>query len=218
MGHPATRFCVVGAGRRRRGDRRPAGRGGLPHRGAGPRRHARRRCAPTAGACVRADGPVAGTGGRRTTTRRELGEQDVVVLAVKAHALPGARADAGAADRTATPWWCRRSTACRGGSSTASAARSTACGCARSTRTGRWRPRSRPTRVIGCVVHLSASVAGPGHAVLHAGDGLILGEPAGGAERPAGGRRRRALRQAGLRRHGVRRGSSTTSGTSCGAT
>jgi 2-dehydropantoate 2-reductase len=35
-------------------------------------------------------------------------------------------------------------------------------------------------RVLGCVVHLSASVEEPGLARHHAGDGLILGEPAGG--------------------------------------
>jgi 2-dehydropantoate 2-reductase len=37
------------------------------------------------------------------------------------------------------------------------------------------------SRVVGCVVHLNASVAEPGVAVHHAGDELIVGEPAGGA-------------------------------------
>ncbi|HUO91412.1 MAG TPA: 2-dehydropantoate 2-reductase [Rhizomicrobium sp.] len=36
-----------------------------------------------------------------------------------------------------------------------------------------------PSRVIGCVVHASASLAGPGHAVHTNGNRLIIGEPNG---------------------------------------
>ena len=38
-----------------------------------------------------------------------------------------------------------------------------------------------PSRVVGCVVHLNASVVEPGLVVHHAGDELVVGEPAGGA-------------------------------------
>jgi 2-dehydropantoate 2-reductase len=38
-----------------------------------------------------------------------------------------------------------------------------------------------PERVIGCVVHASSSVAEPGHVVHKMGNGLIVGEPSGGA-------------------------------------
>ena len=54
------------------------------------------------------------------TIRRTLGEQDVVIIAVKAPALPALASDARAADRAAKRSSCRCSTACRGGSSTAS--------------------------------------------------------------------------------------------------
>src|SRR5450830_1752297 len=38
-----------------------------------------------------------------------------------------------------------------------------------------------PAQVIGCVVHASCSLNGPGHVKHHFGNGLIIGEPAGGS-------------------------------------
>jgi 2-dehydropantoate 2-reductase len=54
------------------------------------------------------------------------------------------------------------------------------------------------SRVVGCVVHLNASVAEPGLAVHHAGDELIVGDAAGGAE-PRAETVADLLRGAGLR-------------------
>jgi 2-dehydropantoate 2-reductase len=101
-----------------------------------------------------------------------LGEQDVVILTVKAPALP-ALAPALAPllgphtvvvpALNGVPWWFfadrTLSSVDPGGVVGAALDRS---------------------RVIGCVVHLSAAVTAPGEAVLGAGNGLILGEPDGG--------------------------------------
>jgi 2-dehydropantoate 2-reductase len=103
----------------------------------------------------------------------DLGEQDVVILTVKAHALPGlapALKPLLGPDTVVVPalngvpWWFFPDRALRSvdpdGTIAATIDRS---------------------RVIGCVVHLSAAVTAPGEAALAAGNGLILGEPDGGA-------------------------------------
>jgi 2-dehydropantoate 2-reductase len=108
----------------------------------------------------------------------ELGPQDVVVLAVKAHALPALAPTLGPLIGPGTvvlpaingvPWWFfdglggeydgLRLAAVDPGGVIAAAI---------------------PTdRVVGCVVHLSASAPEPGRAVHRAGDGLMIGEPSG---------------------------------------
>ncbi|GAA4712851.1 2-dehydropantoate 2-reductase [Phytohabitans rumicis] len=112
----------------------------------------------------------------------ELGEQDVVVLTVKAHALPALAPALGpliGADTVVVPaingvpWWFfdgiggpfdgLRLRAVDPDGSVAAAI---------------------PTaNLAGCVVHLSASVVEPGLARHHAGNGLILGEPRGGTSK-----------------------------------
>jgi 2-dehydropantoate 2-reductase len=101
-----------------------------------------------------------------------LGEQDVVILTVKAHALPTlapALAPLLGPDTVVVPalngvpWWFfadrRIESVDPGGVVSAALDRA---------------------RVVGCVVHLSAAVTAPGTAVLMAGNGLIIGEPHGG--------------------------------------
>ncbi|MFG2041050.1 2-dehydropantoate 2-reductase [Dactylosporangium sp. NPDC048998] len=102
----------------------------------------------------------------------DLGEQDVVILTVKAHALPAlapALKPLLGPDTVVipalngVPWWFFPDRTLRSvdphGTVGATLDRS---------------------RVVGCVVHLSAAVTAPGEAVLTAGNGLILGEPDGG--------------------------------------
>ncbi|GAA4260278.1 2-dehydropantoate 2-reductase [Dactylosporangium darangshiense] len=102
----------------------------------------------------------------------DLGEQDVVILTVKAHALPGLApalepllgpGTVVVPALNGVPWWFFPDRALRSvdpdGTIAATIDRS---------------------RVIGCVVHLSAAVTAPGEAALAAGNGLILGEPDGG--------------------------------------
>jgi 2-dehydropantoate 2-reductase len=101
-----------------------------------------------------------------------LGPQDVVFLTVKAHALPDLAPRLGPLLGPETivvpalngvPWWFLGDRRLRSVDPTGSIA------------------AAIPARaVLGCVVHLSASVPAPGEVVLRAGDGLILGEPAGG--------------------------------------
>ncbi|GAA2380052.1 2-dehydropantoate 2-reductase [Dactylosporangium salmoneum] len=101
-----------------------------------------------------------------------LGEQDVVILTVKAHALPALAPSLRpllgpdtvvVPALNGVPWWFFPDRSLRSvdpdGTVAATIARS---------------------RVIGCVVHLSAAVTAPGQAALVAGNGLILGEPDGG--------------------------------------
>jgi 2-dehydropantoate 2-reductase len=125
------------------------------------------------------DGPVTGPVHADDDPAR-LGEQDVLVLATKAHALPALASTLAPLLGPQTvvvpaingvPWWFfdglggpfdglrLRSVDPRGSLAAAIPTR----------------------RVVGCVVHVSASVAEPGQAVLHAGNGLIVGEPAGGS-------------------------------------
>lgn len=137
-------------------------------------------------------GPVAAA-----ADARDLGRHEVVVLAVKAHALPDL------APRLApllgpgtvvlpamngVPWWFFDGLGGRhdGLKLRAVDPQGTIA-------------HALPTsHVLGCVVHLSAGAPEPGLAVQHAGDELIVGEPAGGSsERLA--RMAQLLRDAGFR-------------------
>ena len=109
----------------------------------------------------------------------ELGEQDLVVLTVKAHALPGLAPRLGmlfGRDTIAlpaingVPWWFFDGL---GGTFDGLRLRAV-------DPHGSVTDAIETARVLGCVVHLSASVREPGHSVCGAGNGLIVGEPGGG--------------------------------------
>jgi 2-dehydropantoate 2-reductase len=109
----------------------------------------------------------------------DLGEQDLVVLAVKGQSL------AGVAESVATllgketailsamngvPWWFFHGLpGARAATSLSSVDPD-----------GRVSQAMPPARVLGGVVHASCSVQTPGCAVHKSGNGLIIGEPAGG--------------------------------------
>jgi 2-dehydropantoate 2-reductase len=116
---------------------------------------------------------------RATARADDLGTQDLVVVAVKAPSLPAVAAQVGAllhaqsvvlVAMNGVPWWFFDHV--RGpcaGLRLASVDAGDVIRAAIAT-----------PHVIGCVVHLSASTVAPG-VVLHGkGDGLIIGEPAGG--------------------------------------
>jgi 2-dehydropantoate 2-reductase len=127
----------------------------------------------------------------------ELGEQDVVILAVKAQSLPGALPNivpllgpqtAVLSTLNGVPWWffdgfggpcagCHLDSVDPGGL-VASAI-----------------PVSR---VIGGTVHLSASSPEPGVVRRYSGNGLIIGEPSGGDSSPRVSGLAAVLREAGL--------------------
>ena len=148
---------------------------------------------------------------------RELGPQDLVVVAVKGPAL------ASVADVVApllgpdtivltamngVPWWFFDGF---GGAYAGMRLDSVDPG-------GRIAAAIPGAHVIGCVVHVACSTPEPG-LVRHAvGKRLIIGEPRGGESTPRLERSPALLRAAGVRRRGRRRASSATSGTSCGAT
>jgi 2-dehydropantoate 2-reductase len=109
---------------------------------------------------------------------KALGGQDLVVIAVKGPALPAvapAVAQLCHADTAVLPamngvcWWFTEGLE----------------GPLAGTRLAAADPDGRiaeaipPARVIGCVVHSSCSLEGPGHAVLTGGNRLIIGEPKG---------------------------------------
>ncbi|MDQ7908669.1 2-dehydropantoate 2-reductase [Phytohabitans sp. ZYX-F-186] len=109
-----------------------------------------------------------------------LGPQDVVLLAVKAHALPGLAPTLGPLIGPETtvvpaingvPWWFFDGI---GGEFEGLRLRAV-------DPDGAVAAAIPTARVVGCVVHLSASVEEPGVSRHYAGDGLILGEPAGGS-------------------------------------
>jgi 2-dehydropantoate 2-reductase len=107
----------------------------------------------------------------------ELGPQDLVIIALKAQALPALAPQLTALLTPDTivlpamngvPWWF-------GDGVPALAARPL-----ESVDPGGGIARAIPARqVVGCVVHLSAAVSEPGVAVRRSGRGLIIGEPAG---------------------------------------
>jgi 2-dehydropantoate 2-reductase len=108
----------------------------------------------------------------------ELGPQDVVVIAVKAHHLPElapALAPLLTPDTVlipalnGVPWWFFHGF---GGALDGTVLDATDPG-------GVITAALPPDRVLGCVVHLAARQAAPGRALLTAGDELIIGEPAG---------------------------------------
>ncbi|MFI5845288.1 2-dehydropantoate 2-reductase [Catenuloplanes sp. NPDC051500] len=124
----------------------------------------------------------------------DLGPQDVVVIAVKAHHLPGlapALAPLLTPDTVlipalnGVPWWFFHGF---GGTLDGTVLDATDPG-------GVITAALPPNRVLGCVVHLAARQAAPGHALLTAGDELIIGEPSGVASP-------RADQAAGLLRSG----------------
>ncbi|HEY5757361.1 MAG TPA: 2-dehydropantoate 2-reductase [Steroidobacter sp.] len=109
----------------------------------------------------------------------ELGEQDLVVLAVKGQSLPGVAESVAALlgkDTTilsamnGVPWWFFH------GLPVARAATSLSS----VDPDGRVSHAMPSARVLGGVVHASCSVQTPGCAVHKSGNGLIIGEPAGG--------------------------------------
>jgi 2-dehydropantoate 2-reductase len=121
---------------------------------------------------------------RVADTAQALGPQDLVIVAVKAPALP-AVADAVAAlshaDTTVlgamngVPWWFFDGLP-------ADAPVPTAGWLLDSVDPGgRLRERMPPARVVGGVVHLAASTAGPGHVKHAMGRRLVLGDATGGA-------------------------------------
>jgi 2-dehydropantoate 2-reductase len=101
-----------------------------------------------------------------------LGEQDVVFLTVKGHALPALAPSlvpllgpdtVVVPALNGVPWWFLEDRRLHSVDPTGSIAAAI-----------------DRRRVLGCVVHLTASVPAPGEVVLKAGRGLILGEPGGG--------------------------------------
>jgi 2-dehydropantoate 2-reductase len=110
----------------------------------------------------------------------ELGVHDIVVLSVKAHALPElaprlaplmAPGTVVLPAMNGVPWWFFDGI---GGPYDGLTLRSV-------DPHGTLADAVPTARVLGCVVHLSAGAPEPGLAVHHAGDELILGEPAGGS-------------------------------------
>ncbi len=108
----------------------------------------------------------------------DLGPQDVVIIAVKSHHLPGLAPALAPLLKPSTvlvpalngvPWWFFHGF---GGALAGTVLDATDPG-------GVVTAALPPERVLGCVVHLAARQAAPGHAVLTAGHELIIGEPSG---------------------------------------
>jgi 2-dehydropantoate 2-reductase len=110
---------------------------------------------------------------------RDLGVQDLVILAVKTTALPGAAAavtplcgehTAVLSAMNGVPWWFFHGLPGRWqGTRLAS-----------TDADGSLTAAIPPARVIGCVVHLSSSMPAPGVVRHRFGNRLIVGEPGGG--------------------------------------
>lgn len=126
-----------------------------------------------------------------------LGPHDVVIIAVKAHHLPALAPALTPLLTPSTvlipalngvPWWFFHDF---GGALEGTVLAAT-------DPDGAVTAALPPSQVLGCVVHLAARQAGPGHARLTAGDELIIGEPSG---RPSERATRTAelLRSAGFR-------------------
>jgi 2-dehydropantoate 2-reductase len=109
---------------------------------------------------------------------RELGVQDLLILTVKAPALPSLAVMLAPligpetvilAAMNGVPWWFSHGLAALGDAPLACVD------------PGGGLAAALPVRqVVGCVVHMSASTSAPGVAVHRRGQGLIIGEPAGG--------------------------------------
>lgn len=108
---------------------------------------------------------------------RELGHQDLVIIALKSPALPAlasALAPLISADTVVlpamngVPWWFSTGIAALGTRPLESVDPG-----------GRIAATIPVERVIGCVVHVSAALAAPGISAHRMGRGLIIGEPAG---------------------------------------
>src|SRR5262249_50575536 len=114
---------------------------------------------------------------RASADARELGPQDLVVIAVKAPAMPAVAKQIGPLLGPSTivmpamngvPWWFAQGLEVLGGEPLQSGDPGGALA------------RAIPLRhVVGCVVHLSAATAEPGLVVHRQGKGLIIGEPDG---------------------------------------
>ncbi len=113
-----------------------------------------------------------------TDRAADLGVQDLVVLAVKGPALAAAVEDARALIGPDTlvlpamngvPWWFCAGIAGIGDTALSSVDPG-----------GRIAAVIDPRQVLGCVVHASTSVSEPGRVLHKMGQGLIVGEPAGG--------------------------------------
>ncbi|HYB32006.1 MAG TPA: 2-dehydropantoate 2-reductase [Steroidobacteraceae bacterium] len=121
-----------------------------------------------------AQAPVA----RAADDPRELGPQDLVVIAVKSPALPALAptlAPLLAADTVVlpamngVPWWFGAGIAALGPQPLESVDPG-----------GHISAAIASVRVVGCVVHASATTSAPGIALHRMGRGLIIGEPGGG--------------------------------------
>ncbi|MDP9794365.1 2-dehydropantoate 2-reductase [Catenuloplanes nepalensis] len=115
----------------------------------------------------------------------DLGPQDVVIIAVKSHHLPALAPSLTPLITPSTvvvpalngvPWWFFHDF---GG-----ALEGTVLDATDPDRTVT--AALPPSQVLGCVVHLAADQAEPGHALLTAGDELIIGEPSGALSDRAG--------------------------------
>lgn len=123
-----------------------------------------------------ADGLVSGPA-KASATASELGPQDLVVIAVKAPAMPDVAAAIGPLLGSETmvlpamngvPWWFSHGIKGLGEEPL------------QSVDPGGAIDRAIPLRrVIGCVVHLSAATTEPGLVLHRGGNGLIIGEPDG---------------------------------------
>ena len=130
----------------------------------------------------------------------ELGEQDVVILAVKAQSLAGALPNvvpllgpqtAVLSTLNGVPWWFFDGPDGFGGPCAGCHLDSVDPG-------GRVASAIPVSRVIGGTVHMSASSPEPGVVRRYSGNGLIIGEPSGGDSSPRVSGLASVLREAGL--------------------
>lgn len=116
---------------------------------------------------------------RASASPAELGVQDLVVIAVKAPALVEVARQIAPligpdtvvlTAMNGVPWWFLQGF---GGGLSGTRLQSV-------DPTGEITAAIPAAQVLGCVVHASCSLNGPGHVKHHFGNGLIIGEPAGG--------------------------------------
>jgi 2-dehydropantoate 2-reductase len=127
---------------------------------------------------LRQGGALHSAAARAAASAAELGAQDLVVIAVKGPSLPEvapaivpllARHTLVLPAMNGVPWWFGRGVAALEGQPLASVDPGGAVGAA-----------LRFEQVIGCVVHASTWTSEPGLVEHNMGQGLIIGEPAGG--------------------------------------